>query len=57
MTEAAGTGAEVVAAACPFCKSMLGSSGSAGQEGAPEIVDVAQLYDRKLEGLRERLQA
>lgn len=57
MGEARATGAEVVASACPFCKSMLGSSRSAGEEGAPDVVDVAQLYQRKLEQLQERLQA
>ena len=57
MGEAKGTGAETIAAACPFCKSMLGSSGTAGEEDAPEVVDVAQLYDERLSALRERLQA
>jgi len=57
MREAAATGATTVAAACPFCASMLGSSGVAGEAGAPEVVDVAQLYERRLSALNERLLA
>jgi len=57
MREAAATGATTVAAACPFCASMLGSSGVAGEAGAPEVVDVAQLYERRLSALNERLSA
>ena len=52
MQEAKATGATTVAAACPFCASMLGSSGEAAEEGAPEIVDVAVLYERRLDRLR-----
>jgi Fe-S oxidoreductase len=57
MREAAATGASTVAAACPFCASMLSSSQEAGAEGAPEVVDVAQLYDRQLRRIQERLSA
>lgn len=57
MAEAAATGAATVASACPFCASMLGSSARAGEEGAPEVVDVARLYDRRLASLKERLEA
>ena len=57
MREAAATGAGTVAAACPFCASMLGSSSVAEDDGAPEVVDVAVLYDRKLTALRDRLSA
>lgn len=57
MREAAETGARTVAAACPFCASMLGSSAVAGEEGAPEIADVAVLYRRALDGVQARLQA
>jgi Fe-S oxidoreductase len=57
MREAADTGAATVAAACPFCASMLGSSSVAGAEGAPEVVDVAVLYRRALERVQARLQA
>ncbi|MDZ7799905.1 MAG: (Fe-S)-binding protein [Trueperaceae bacterium] len=53
MAEARATGAEVVASACPFCKSMLGSA--AGEEDGPEVLDVAQLYDRRLRSLQDRL--
>lgn len=47
--EARETGAEVVAAACPFCKSMLSSSESAQADGAPQVLDVAQLVAAQLE--------
>ena len=57
MSEARATGAEVVASACPFCRSMLGSSSAAEEEGAPEVLDVALLYDERLTALRDRLQA
>lgn len=57
MREATATGATTVAAACPFCASMLGSSAVAGEVGAPEVVDVAQLYARRLSELNERLSA
>ncbi|MEX2502664.1 MAG: (Fe-S)-binding protein [Trueperaceae bacterium] len=57
MREAAETGADTVAAACPFCASMLGSSGVAGDEDAPEVVDVAVLYERRLDRLRTTLSA
>ena len=57
MREAAETGAATVAAACPFCASMLGSSSVAGEEGAPEVVDVAVLYRRALQRVQARLQA
>lgn len=57
MREAVDTGAATVAAACPFCASMLGSSAVAGEAGAPEVVDVAQLYERRLTELKARLSA
>jgi Fe-S oxidoreductase len=40
VAEAVGTGAEVIAAGCPFCKVMLGSA-----ESAPPVKDVAQLLE------------
>lgn len=57
MREAAATGASTVAAACPFCASMLSSSQEAGADGAPEVVDTAQLYDRQLRRIQQRLSA
>lgn len=53
--EARATGAEVVAAACPFCRSMLSSSESASAEGAPEVRDVAQLVADQLDRTQARL--
>jgi Fe-S oxidoreductase len=52
--EARDTGAQVVAAACPFCKSMLSSSESASLEGAPEVLDVAQLVADQLDRVEAR---
>lgn len=40
--EAVGTGAQVVATACPFCTTML-SDGVAGQDGEVRVTDVATL--------------
>jgi len=54
--EAKGTGAAVVATGCPFCKVMLGSSESAEIEGAPEVLDVAQLVAAKLDAIQARLE-
>lgn len=53
--EAEATGAGVVAAACPFCKSMLASTEAASREGAPEVLDVAQLVARQLDRTQARL--
>ncbi|MDO4790895.1 MAG: (Fe-S)-binding protein [Buchananella hordeovulneris] len=55
--EAASTGAEVVATACPFCTTMLtdGTNKNAGTEGTPlEVRDVATLM---LEAVRRGLPA
>jgi Fe-S oxidoreductase len=43
MAEAAATGASVVAAGCPFCKSMLSTAVVEGE--GPVVKDVAQLLD------------
>ncbi len=43
----AATGAGTVAAACPFCRSMFRDAFS-GREGAPELVDIAELAARTL---------
>ena len=54
-SQAKATGAEVVAAACPFCKVMLSSSESAESEGAPEVLDVAQLVAAQLDAMQARV--
>jgi Fe-S oxidoreductase len=53
--EARATGATQVAAACPFCKVMLASSDGAGQEGAPEVIDIAEIVAGNLKRIQERL--
>jgi Fe-S oxidoreductase len=42
------TGASVVAAACPFCNTMFRDALAARGEGAPELMDIAQLVARGL---------
>jgi Fe-S oxidoreductase len=49
------SGAAVAAVGCPFCKVMLQASDSAQAEGAPQVVDVAQLMASKLERVQARL--
>jgi Fe-S oxidoreductase len=44
--ELAATGAQVIAAACPFCNTMLRDALAARGEGAPELLDIAQLMAR-----------
>jgi Fe-S oxidoreductase len=56
-SQALATGAEVVATGCPFCKVMLASSESAQAEGAPEVLDVAQLVAARLDAIQGRLDA
>ena len=46
--ELATTGASVVAAACPFCNTMLRDALAAQGEGAPELLDIAQIAARGL---------
>jgi Fe-S oxidoreductase len=46
--ELAATGAGVVAAACPFCNTMFRDALAARGEGAPELMDIAQLVARGL---------
>jgi Fe-S oxidoreductase len=53
--EAEGTGAKKIAAGCPFCKSMLASSESAGREGAPEVLDIAELVAENLRRTKAKL--
>jgi Fe-S oxidoreductase len=53
--EAEQTGAQVVAAGCPFCKSMLNASESAGKPGAPQILDIAELVVENLRRSKAKL--
>ncbi len=46
--ELAATGAQTVAAACPFCNTMFRDALAARGEGAPELMDIAQLAARGL---------
>ena len=46
--ELAATGAKTVGTACPFCNSMFRDAFAAQGEGAPELVDIAQLTARRL---------
>jgi len=41
--ELVATGASVVAAACPFCNSMLRDGLAAASDNPPELLDVAQI--------------
>lgn len=50
--EAVATGAKVIATGCPFCKVMLSSSDGAEADGAPEVLDVAQLVAARLDGIQ-----
>jgi Fe-S oxidoreductase len=53
--EAEQTGARVVAAGCPFCKSMLNASESAGKSGAPQVLDIAELVVENLRRSKAKL--
>lgn len=53
--EAKATGAKTIAAACPFCKVMLSSSESAGEEQAPEVLDIAQIVSNNLTQIQNKL--
>ena len=46
--ELVATGAQTIAAACPFCNTMFRDALAATGEGAPELVDIAQLAARGL---------
>lgn len=50
-SELAATGAQTVAAACPFCNTMLRDALAAQGASAPTLVDVAQLAARALPSL------
>ncbi len=46
--ELVATGAQTIAAACPFCNTMFRDALAATGEGAPELLDIAQLAARGL---------
>jgi Fe-S oxidoreductase len=46
--ELAATGASIVGAACPFCNTMFRDALAARGEGAPQLLDIAQLAARNL---------
>ena len=46
--ELAATGAEIVAAACPFCNTMFRDALAEKSNGAPELMDIAQMVAREL---------
>lgn len=46
--ELAATGAGIIAAACPFCNSMLRDALTATEEAGPELIDIAQIAARNL---------
>src|SRR6185437_4681616 len=48
--ELAATGAETIAAACPFCNTMFRDALAAQGDGAPQLLDIAQLLARDLPG-------
>jgi Fe-S oxidoreductase len=48
VAELVATGAKTIAAACPFCNSMLRDALTSNGEGAPELVDIAQIAARSL---------
>ena len=49
--ELAATGAQAIAAACPFCNTMFKDALAAQGDSAPELMDIAQIAAR---GLPER---
>jgi Fe-S oxidoreductase len=48
VAELVATGAQTIAAACPFCNTMFRDALAATGEGAPQLVDIAQLAVRGL---------
>jgi Fe-S oxidoreductase len=48
VAELVATGAKTIAAACPFCNSMLRDALTSNGAGAPELVDIAQIAARSL---------
>jgi Fe-S oxidoreductase len=46
--ELVATGAQTIAAACPFCNTMFRDALTVSGEGAPELLDIAQIAARGL---------
>jgi Fe-S oxidoreductase len=53
--ELVATGAQTIAAACPFCNTMFRDALAASGEAAPELLDIAQLAARGLPPRRRHL--
>ena len=51
--ELAGTGAQIVGTACPFCNTMFRDALSAMGEAPPQLLDIAQLTARALPRVKE----
>lgn len=51
--ELAGTGAQIVGTACPFCNTMFRDALSAMSEAPPQLLDIAQLTARALPGITD----
>jgi Fe-S oxidoreductase len=47
-SELVATGAQTIGTACPFCNTMFRDALAARGEGAPELMDIAQLAARGL---------
>ncbi|MCU1294362.1 MAG: putative iron-sulfur cluster binding protein [Bryobacterales bacterium] len=47
--ELVATGADAIAAACPFCNTMFRDALSAGPADAPKLLDIAQIVARQIE--------
>jgi Fe-S oxidoreductase len=52
-SELAGTGAQIVGTACPFCNTMFRDALSAVSEAPPQLLDIAQLTARALPETQE----
>ena len=52
--ELVATGATMIGAACPFCNTMFRDSLAAKGEGAPQLLDIAQLAARSLPNAENR---
>jgi Fe-S oxidoreductase len=50
VAELTATGAQTIAAACPFCNTMFRDALATRGEGAPQLLDIAQLAARNLPG-------
>jgi len=52
--ELTATGAKTIATACPFCNSMFRDALASNSEGAPQLLDIAQLTARSLPAANTR---